>query len=386
MTLSVKSLLTELIQCQSVTPNEGGALSLLQNVFNQNKFKCYKLNFGENEQMVENLFARFGEGEPHICFAGHTDVVPPGNIDSWTFPPFEGREFQDKIYGRGAVDMKGAIAAYISASIDWINTNKNFKGSISFLLTGDEEGLAINGTKMVLEWMKKNNNIPNYCIVGEPTSKKQLGDMVKIGRRGSLSGRLTVYGKQGHVAYPDEAINPFPILIKLLKPIMDENFDQGSETFPKSTSNITSIDSNNSAYNVIPEKVEAKFNIRFNDSFTQKSLEKMLIEYFDSVTKNYQVEFYCNAEPFLTKPGKLVENISKAIKNITNIDPVLSTTGGTSDARFISKFCPVVEFGLIGKTAHHVDERVSIRDIELLSKIYKEFLYNSLYFGKNDVS
>ena len=386
MALSAIDLLKKLIQCKSITPYEGGALTLLEKILKQNNFECYRLKFGNNEEMVENLFARFGEGEPHICFAGHTDVVPAGNLGSWSHPPFEGKIFKDTIYGRGAVDMKGAIAAYVSATISWIKANQRFKGSLSFLITGDEEGEAQNGTKMVLEWMKKNNHIPDFCIVGEPTSKKKLGDMIKIGRRGSLSGKLTVFGKQGHVAYPDEAINPFPILNKMLNPILNSDFDDGSEHFPKSTSNVTSIDCNNTAYNVIPENVEAKFNIRFSDKFTQKSLEEMLVKHFDSVHRNYKVEFFCNAEPFLTKPDKLVEKISKAIQKFTNINPVLSTTGGTSDARFISKFCQVIEFGLVGQTAHQVDEKVSIKEIELLAMIYKEILETSLIFGKDNVS
>ena len=374
MNSDAKDLLVKLINCKSVTPNDDGALSVIENALNANNFKCERLIFGSGDEKVQNLFARLGNKSPHICFAGHSDVVPEGDIEHWKFSPFDGEISDGKIFGRGAVDMKGSIASYLSAAIDWIKKNKSFDGSISFLITGDEEGPAINGTRKVLEWMEANGQIPDMCVVGEPTNTTKVGDTIKIGRRGSLNGSLTVFGEQGHVAYPHLALNPFPILMKMLEPLLEGELDKGTKNFPPTNASITSIDTGNNAVNVIPSSVKAKFNIRFNDSQDKEKLESFLKSHFDEVYKNYEIEFSCNAEPFLTKPGKLIDIIKSAIFKKTNILADLSTTGGTSDARFISQFCPVVEFGLVGKTMHQINENVLIDDLNLLSEIYYEFL------------
>ena len=266
MNSDAKDLLVKLINCKSVTPNDDGALSVIENALNANNFKCERLIFGSGDEKVQNLFARLGNKSPHICFAGHSDVVPEGDIKHWEFSPFDGEISDGRIFGRGAVDMKGSIASYLSAAIDWIKKNKSFDGSISFLITGDEEGPAINGTRKVLEWMEANGQIPDMCVVGEPTNTTKVGDTIKIGRRGSLNGNLTVYGEQGHVAYPHLALNPFPILMKMLEPLLEGELDKGTKNFPPTNASITSIDTGNNAVNVIPSSVKAKFNIRFNDS------------------------------------------------------------------------------------------------------------------------
>ena len=382
MPLDPVDLLVRLIKCKSVTPNEGGALSIIEDVLRPNHFKCERLNFGKGKERVENLFARFGDNGPHICFAGHTDVVPEGDGSSWLHPPFGGNIHEGKVFGRGAVDMKGSIAAYIGSVIKWLKVNPGFKGSLSFLITGDEEGPAVNGTIKVLNWMEENNQIPDMCLVGEPTNKLHIGDTLKIGRRGSLNGALTVFGKQGHVAYPHLAVSPFPIMTKMLEPLLTGELDKGTKDFPPSNASITSIDTGNSALNVIPSRVEAKFNIRFNDSQDAKKLEMFLKSHFDKIDKNYKVEFCSNAEPFLTQPGKLITFVKNAIKNKTQYSPDLSTSGGTSDARFIAKYCPVVEFGLVGKTMHQINENVSIEDINLLSEIYYQLL-NEIFLVNN---
>ena len=377
-------LLTDLIRCQSITPNEGGALSLLEKTMNKHGFVCNRLTFGEDEKKVENLFARIGDGLPHLCFAGHTDVVPEGDASEWSYPPFEAKIKDNIIYGRGAVDMKGGIASFLAAVFKYLKETPNFKGSISFLITGDEEGLALNGTKKVLEWMDEKNQIPDLCIVGEPTNLNKIGDNIKIGRRGSLSGKLIVFGKQGHVAYPHLAENPFLNLIKMLKPLLKGTMDNGTKHFPSSTASITSIDTGNQADNVIPSKVETKFNIRFNDLHTKESLQNKILKHFDSITNNYEIKFFSNADPFITKPGFLTSNLKEAIFKITQNHPDLSTSGGTSDARFISKYCPVIEFGLVGKTMHQVDERVPTSDIKMLTNIYYEFLKKNFEINRFD--
>lgn len=367
-------LLVKLIKCKSVTPNDDGALAVIENILKKNNFKSQRLTFGTGQDKVENLFLRLGSKRPHLCFAGHTDVVPAGDYNLWEHSPFGGDIKGNKIFGRGAVDMKGAIASFASAVINWIKDNKKFTGSISFLLTGDEEGPAINGTSKVLKWMDENNQIPDMCIVGEPTNKEEIGDTVKIGRRGSLNGKLVVYGKQGHVAYPHRALSPFTIMQKMIEPLLKGELDKGSKSFPPTNASITSIDTGNDAVNVIPSKVEVKFNIRFNEKQNPEKLEKFLRSHFDRVHKDYKVEFTCNANPFITKPGKLINYISEAIKLKTNSSIDLSTTGGTSDARFISLYCPVIEFGLVGKTMHQVNEHALIKDLKLLTEIYYEFL------------
>ena len=376
------NILSRLVSCKSITPDSDGVFDVLNDYFSYLQFSSNKLVFGEGSEKVENLFVSLGSGSPHFCFAGHTDVVPSGEENLWKFPPFEGRVYDKIFYGRGVVDMKGSIAAFISAVNEFLKNYANFKGRISILITNDEEGPAINGTKKVLKWLKDEEKLPDFCIVGEPTNLRVIGDSIKIGRRGSLSGKMRVFGKQGHVAYPHLAQNPLPILFEMIKPLFNFNLDTETDFFPKSTASVTTIDTDNKALNVIPESVSAHFNIRFNDSLTREELEKYIINHFNSVTKKYEIEFFSNAEPFITQPDKQVDSLSKAIKKITNLKPKFSTSGGTSDARFFSKHnIPVVEFGLVGNTMHQINESSNIFDIYLLKDIYYEFLKN--YFGVN---
>ena len=365
-----------LIRCPSVTPDEGGALDELQNVLEELGFRCQRLLFSESGTPdVDNLYARLGDRGPNFCFAGHSDVVPPGDRDEWGEDPFSGVVIDGKLFGRGSADMKSAIASFISAVQRYkSNVGKEIPGSISLLITGDEEGPAINGTIKVLDWMSKNNELIDACIVGEPTNPDHLGQMIKIGRRGSFTGWLTVTGVQGHTAYPHLAENPLSKLVKMLEPLAEEQLDQGTEYFPPTTVAISSIDTGNSATNVIPQKVTASFNIRFNDSRTAEDIEEWLRGHFDSVGGSYQLETACSSNAFITEPGALSEDLISAIKDVVGSSPEMSTTGGTSDARFIRKYCPVVEFGIVGKTMHKINEHVEIKDVELLTDIYTELL------------
>ena len=365
-----------LIRCPSVTPDEGGALDELQNVLEELGFRCQRLLFSESGTPdVDNLYARLGDRGPNFCFAGHSDVVPPGDRDEWGEDPFSGVVIDGKLFGRGSADMKSAIASFISAVQRYkSNVGEEIPGSISLLITGDEEGPAINGTIKVLDWMSKNNQLIDACIVGEPTNPDHLGQMIKIGRRGSFTGWLTVTGVQGHTAYPHLAENPLSKLIKMLEPLAEEQLDQGTEYFPPTTVAISSIDTGNSATNVIPQKVTASFNIRFNDSRTAEDIEEWLRGHFDSVGGSYQLETACSSNAFITEPGALSEDLISAIKDVVGTSPEMSTTGGTSDARFIRKYCPVVEFGIVGKTMHKINEHVEIKDVELLTDIYTELL------------
>ena len=365
-----------LIRCPSVTPDEGGALDELQNVLEELGFRCQRLLFSESGTPdVDNLYARLGDRGPNFCFAGHSDVVPPGDRDEWGEDPFSGVVIDGKLFGRGSADMKSAIASFISAVQRYkSNVGEEIPGSISLLITGDEEGPAINGTIKVLDWMSKNNELIDACIVGEPTNPDHLGQMIKIGRRGSFTGWLTVTGVQGHTAYPHLAENPLSKLVKMLEPLAEEQLDQGTEYFPPTTVAISSIDTGNSATNVIPQKVTASFNIRFNDSRTAEDLEEWLRGHFDSVGGSYQLETACSSNAFITEPGALSEDLISAIKDVVGTSPEMSTTGGTSDARFIRKYCPVVEFGIVGKTMHKINEHVEIKDVELLTDIYTELL------------
>ena len=365
-----------LIRCPSVTPDEGGALDELQNVLEELGFRCQRLLFSESGTPdVDNLYARLGDRGPNFCFAGHSDVVPPGDRDEWGEDPFSGVVIDGKLFGRGSADMKSAIASFISAVQRYkSNVGEEIPGSISLLITGDEEGPAINGTIKVLDWMSKNNELIDACIVGEPTNPDHLGQMIKIGRRGSFTGWLTVTGVQGHTAYPHLAENPLSKLIKMLEPLAEEQLDQGTEYFPPTTVAISSIDTGNSATNVIPQKVTASFNIRFNDSRTAEDIEEWLRGHFDSVGGSYQLETACSSNAFITEPGALSEDLISAIKDVVGTSPEMSTTGGTSDARFIRKYCPVVEFGIVGKTMHKINEHVEIKDVELLTDIYTELL------------
>ncbi len=375
-TINPIELSQRLIRCPSVTPDEGGALDELQNVLEELGFRCQRLLFSESGTPdVDNLYARLGDRGPNFCFAGHSDVVPPGDRDEWGEDPFSGVVIDGKLFGRGSADMKSAIASFISAVQRYkSNVGEEIPGSISLLITGDEEGPAINGTIKVLDWMSKNNELIDACIVGEPTNPDHLGQMIKIGRRGSFTGWLTVMGVQGHTAYPHLAENPLSKLVKMLEPLAEEQLDQGTEYFPPTTVAISSIDTGNSATNVIPQKVTASFNIRFNDSRTAEDIEEWLRGHFDSVGGSYQLETACSSNAFITEPGALSEDLISAIKDVVGSSPEMSTTGGTSDARFIRKYCPVVEFGIVGKTMHKINEHVEIKDVELLTDIYTELL------------
>ena len=361
-----------LIRCPSVTPLEGGALDELQTVLERIGFKCTRLVFSESGTPdVDNLYARIGEDGPNFCFAGHSDVVPPGLSSEWSGDPFSGMIADGKLFGRGSSDMKSAIAAFVAAAERFIK-EKFDKGSfsISLLITGDEEGPAINGTVKVLEWMEENNEKIDCCIVGEPTNPDLLGGMAKIGRRGSLTGWLTVFGTQGHTAYPHLADNPLSRLVKMLAPLSEETLDEGTKYFPPTTVAIASIDTGNPASNVIPNKATATFNIRFNDSRTSEEIENWLRNIFEEVGGKFELETACSSNAFITQPGALSEDLVDSVKEVTGLSPELSTTGGTSDARFIRKYCPVIEFGGVGKTMHKINEHVEIDDIRVLSDIY----------------
>mgnify|MGYP003705811627 FL=1 len=379
--INAVDLTSKLIRCESITPNSAGAIELLISYLEPLGFKCKKINFGEGIEKVENLYARFGTKGPNICFAGHVDVVPTGDIKKWSMDPFGGEIKQGKIWGRGAADMKSGIAAFLSSVSNFLSKEKDFEkiGSISFLITSDEEGKAINGTKKVVEWLEEKEEKITACIVGEPTNVSEMGDTIKVGRRGSFTGFLKVKGVQGHVGYPHLADNPINSLIKMLEPFVKIYLDEGTENFQPSSVMITSVDVNNNASNVIPGEVSATFNIRFNNLHTINSLKAMLKNQFNKITQNYEFDYYCNAEPFLTNDEFLKSTIEKAIKSVVKINPKQSTSGGTSDARFISKICPVVEFGLVGKTMHKIDENVDVDDITKLVSIYSFFLSN--YFG-----
>ena len=379
--INAVDLTSKLIRCESITPNSAGAIELLISYLEPLGFKCKKINFGEGIEKVENLYARFGTKGPNICFAGHVDVVPTGDIKKWSMDPFGGEIKQGKIWGRGAADMKSGIAAFLSSVSNFLSKEKDFEkiGSISFLITSDEEGKAINGTKKVVEWLEEKEEKITACIVGEPTNVSEIGDTIKVGRRGSFTGFLKVKGVQGHVGYPHLADNPINSLIKMLEPFVKIYLDEGTENFQPSSVMITSVDVNNNASNVIPGEVSATFNIRFNNLHTINSLKAMLKNQFNKITQNYEFNYYCNAEPFLTNDEFLKSTIEKAIKSVVKINPKQSTSGGTSDARFISKICPVVEFGLVGKTMHKIDENVDVDDITKLVSIYSFFLSN--YFG-----
>ncbi len=378
------TLSEELIRCPSVTPAEGGALDLLQARLETLGFTCHRLVFSdENTPDVDNLYARLGACGPNFCFAGHTDVVPPGDPGRWTSDPFKPEVRGGKLYGRGASDMKCAIAAMVAGTSAFIGGNADFGGSISFLITGDEEGPGVNGTRKVLNWMRENGERIDACLVGEPTNPLELGEMAKIGRRGSLNCWLTVKGVQGHSAYPHLADNPVHRLMKMLGNMLAP-LDEGTEHFPATTVAVTTADVANPAANVIPAEATGRFNIRFNDLHTGESLKQLIKErcdaaYGDGETPDYDITVRVSGEAFLTPPGPLSDVVAGAVKHITGRDPALGTTGGTSDARFIKDVCPVIEFGMMNETAHKVDEFSPVEDIRRLADIYKETL--SRYFS-----
>ena len=369
-----------LINCRSVTPENDGAIEQVSHWLEEIGFKSEILNFEEEgTASIKNLWSKMGSKGPTICFAGHTDVVPTGNIDEWSSDPFDANEVNDKIIGRGAADMKGSIASFISATNRFVKEYPDFPGSIGFIITGDEEGCAINGTKKILTWMKSNNISFDDCIVGEPTNPNSLGEMIKIGRRGSVNGVITVKGVQGHVAYPHLADNPIPKLIKILENLINQKLDDGTEHFQPSNIEITSIDIGNKATNVIPKEASANFNIRYNDIFDREKIEEEVHNRIRNLNYDYSIKFEHSGDSFLTSPGKLTKNLSKIIEDQTGNTPELSTSGGTSDARFIKDYGNVVEFGLIGATMHKVDESASIKDIKNLTEIYYQLLKKYFY-------
>jgi succinyl-diaminopimelate desuccinylase len=380
MTATALDIAQALIRCRSVTPDEGGALSYLQELLEGAGFKCHRLTFSdEGTPDVDNLFARLGTGNPHLCFAGHTDVVPPGDEDEWTHPPFAARIEDGWLHGRGAADMKGDIACFVEAALGYLaDANGEFPGSISFLITGDEEGPSINGTRKVLEWMAENGHGPDHCLVGEPSCSEYVGDTLRIGRRGSLSGHITVTGVQGHTAYPELANNPVPGMLSVLNSFLAEPLDDGTPNFSPSDMQISTIDTGNPATNVIPAKLSASFNIRFNANHTAESLmeilDKKTNEALEGTELEHQISFLPASPCFITEPGPLVDLMADTVKNKTGHTPVLSTGGGTSDARFVKDYCPVIEFGLVNKTIHQVDERVEVSELEVLTRIYRAFV------------
>jgi len=376
MPISELKLSKELIRIPSITPKDAGAIKLLAKKLRSLGFKCQIINF----KNIKNLYAKLGKSSPNFCFAGHTDVVPPGNIKDWSVNPFRPAVKNNKLIGRGANDMKTSIACFVAAVSNFKTKNKKFKGSISLLITGDEEGIAINGTKKVVKYLKKKKEKINFCLVGEPTNPNKLGEMIKIGRRGSITGRLSIIGTQGHVAYPNRANNPSNAMVEILKKIKEIKLDKGTKNFQPSNLEITKINIDNHADNVIPGSAEAVFNIRFNNKHSSSSLKRKLNKLFISITKRTKCKFSINyevsGEAFLTKPNKTTYLVQNIIKKITGIKPQLSTTGGTSDARFIRKIAPCLEFGLVGKTMHKIDESVPLSDLKKLTNIYENILEN----------
>ncbi len=369
-----------LLRCPSVTPVEGGALELLQGLLEPAGFTCHRMTMSEpGTPDVENLYARFGNGAPNICFAGHTDVVPPGDEAQWRHKPFAADIADGVLYGRGAVDMKGAIACFVSAALELVaERGAGMRGSISFLITGDEEGPSINGTAKVLEWLEQRQEKIDACIVGEPTSSERLGDEIKIGRRGSVNGLLVVEGKQGHAAYPHLADNPVPKLARIIDRISSTPLDSGSRHFQPSSLQTTIVSVPNTATNVIPAWAKANFNIRYNDLWSRPKIETWVREVCSAaaadVGAKFSLTFSGTGDVFLTERGPLVDAMAQAVRAVTGVEAALTTNGGTSDARFIYKHCPVIEMGLRNATAHMTDEHVPVSELQALTEIYRRFL------------
>ena len=378
MPIDAVAFASALIKRPSVTPADAGALDTLQHALESMGFTCKRYPFGDREARVENLYARLGTSAPNFCFAGHTDVVPAGDESKWAQDPFAGKVEDGQLLGRGAADMKGAIAAFVGAVSDLLSSGWTPQGSISFLITGDEEGPAINGTKKLLKAIADEGEIIDHCLVGEPTNPNQMGEMVKNGRRGSFNADITVTGKQGHVAYPHLALNPVPTLLGILNALQCRHLDEGSEFFQPSNLEITTVDIGNPTENMIPETARARFNIRFNIHHSGASLtqwlEAILAEAREGFDGTVDVKMRISGESFLTPPGKLTDIIQDAAEHILGRRPELSTSGGTSDARFITNYAPVAEFGLVGATMHQVNERVDIADIDTLTAIYTDVL------------
>ena len=368
----------DLLRCPSITPADAGALDVLQTALEGIGFVCHRLKFSDADTPdIDNLYARFGDTAPNFCFAGHTDVVPLGNPDSWSVDPFGGEIIDDVLYGRGATDMKSAVGAFVDAASRIVAAGAvggAVGGSISLLITGDEEGPAVNGTTKVLDWMAENGEVIDVCLVGEPTNPLKLGDMIKIGRRGSMTATLTVTGVQGHTAYPHLADNPLPRLIATLDALANTKLDDGTDHFQPSNLQLTTIDTGNPATNVTPAQATAGFNIRFNDLHTGASLTEWLHEQCKAIGGQYDLDIRISGEAFLTPPADFSALMARVVKDVTGIEPELSTSGGTSDARFIKDYCPVAEFGLIGQTMHKVDERIAVADIRALADIYAAVL------------
>ncbi len=374
-------LAKELIRFPSITPVDAGVMKFLEKKLKKLGFKTKILEFKDkNSEPVKNLYARLGNKSPNFCYAGHLDVVPAGNLKDWTVNPFKPSIKRGYLIGRGANDMKSSIAAFVAAVSSFTKNKKKFNGSISLLITGDEEGIATNGTTKVVDYLKKRREKIDFCLVGEPTNPNKLGEMIKIGRRGSMTGRLSIIGIQGHVAYPQRANNPSTALVQILKELKDIKFDRGTKDFQPTNLEITKININNTADNVIPGIADASFNIRFNNKHTSNSLKKKINKILKKIasknTSKYKIEYHVSGESFLTKPNKVTYMIQNTIQKITKIKPKLSTTGGTSDARFIKKIAPCLEFGLVGKTMHKVDEAVSLSDLKKLTLIYSNILKN----------
>ena len=380
-TINELQLAKELIKFPTVTPIDAGIMKFLEKKLKTLGFKTKVLEFKEKDSKpVKNIYAKLGNKGPNFCYAGHLDVVPAGNLKDWTVNPFKPSVKKGYLIGRGANDMKSSIAAFVSAVSNFVANKRDFNGSISLLITGDEEGVAINGTKKVVEYLKKKKEKIDFCLVGEPTNPNKLGEMIKIGRRGSMTGRLSIIGIQGHVAYPNRANNPSTALVQILKELKEIKFDNGTKDFQPTNLEITKINIDNSADNVIPGLANAKFNIRFNNKHSSSSIKKKINKIIKKISnKNkskYKIDYSVSGEAFLTKPNNTTYMIQNIIKKITKIKPKLSTTGGTSDARFIRKIAPCLEFGLVGKTMHKVDEAVSLSDLKKLTLIYLITLKN----------
>jgi succinyl-diaminopimelate desuccinylase len=380
-TINELKLAKELIKFPTITPVDAGIMKFLEKKLKALGFKTKILEFKEKDSRpVKNLYARLGNKSPNFCYAGHLDVVPAGNLEDWTVNPFKPSVKKGYLIGRGANDMKSSIAAFVSAVSDFIKIKRKFNGSISLLITGDEEGVAINGTKKVVEYLKKKKEKIDFCLVGEPTNPNKLGEMIKIGRRGSMTGRLSIIGIQGHVAYPQRANNPSTALVQILNKLKEIKFDKGTKDFQPTNLEITKIDIDNTADNIIPGLANAVFNIRFNNKHSSNSIKKKINEIIKKISKKnkskYKIDYSVSGEAFLTKPNNTTFMIQNIIKKITKIKPQLSTTGGTSDARFIRKIAPCLEFGLVGKTMHKIDEAVSLSDLKKLTRIYMEILKN----------
>ncbi len=377
---SALDIVRMLIRCPSVTPEDGGALDALAALLRSAGFTVELPVFAEPGQPdIRNLYARIGSAAPHLIFAGHTDVVPPGDETRWRFPPFSAEISDGMVWGRGACDMKGGVAASLAAVLAFLDRHGPPRGSIGFLITGDEEGPAVNGTVKLLDWARRRGERFDHCVLGEPTNPTHLGEMMKIGRRGSLTGEIIVQGRQGHVAYPHLADNPIPRLLRLTTSLLREPLDQGTPHFGPSNLEIVSIDVGNPSNNVIPAEARARFNIRFNDLWTPESLRDEITRRLGSADPCELTFQPCNALAFLTEPGAFTTLVAEAVEQETGRRPVLSTTGGTSDARFITEFCPVVEFGLVGQTMHAVDERISVDDLNRLQAVYERVIER--YFG-----